>query len=130
MTLVLDSHGVTSIAVNKRLLAGLRAHGQWPPYVPTVVLTECLTGDHRRDHLVNSLLKTCQLREVGEALARSAASLRRHRTGKAGVISAVDAIVVSLADQFGDAVILTSDPAHLRTLVSANELSIRVEPVP
>jgi hypothetical protein len=93
------------------------------------VLTECLTGDHRRDRVVNSLLRTCQLRGVEEQLARSAARLR-HRSGQAAVISAVDAIGVALADQFADPVILTSDPVHLRTLVAANELQIRVERVP
>jgi hypothetical protein len=38
--------------------------------------------------------------------------------------------VVALAERFADPVILTSDPGHLRALVAANELQIRVELVP
>ncbi|MHB8342369.1 MAG: hypothetical protein ACYDB7_14555 [Mycobacteriales bacterium] len=117
MTLVLDSGGVTALAgePNRARLAELRRRGQWPPEVPAVVLTECLTGDHRRDFAVNRLLRTCQVRPVDELLARSAARLRTW-SGRADTIWATDAVVVAWAERVGPAVVLTSDPADLRAL--------------
>ena len=38
----------------------------WPAQVPAVVLTESLTGDHRRDFHLNRLLRACQVRDVDE----------------------------------------------------------------
>ena len=115
MTLVLDAGGLTALVGQRARLAELRRRGLWPAEVPAVVLTEALTGDHRRDFHTNRLLKACQIRDVDEIQARSAAGLRT-ATGRAGVISAVDAIVVALADSRPDAVVLTGDPKHIRSL--------------
>lgn len=48
----------------------------WPPTVPSVVMVAALTGDHRRDFHENTLLGVCDIRLIGEHLAREAAVLR------------------------------------------------------
>ncbi len=115
MTLVLDAGGLTALVGQRARLQELRHRGLWPAQVPAVVLTETLTGDHRRDFHTNRLLKACQIRGVDELQAREAARLRT-LTGNAGSISAVDAIVVALADSRPDAVVLTGDPTDIRRL--------------
>ncbi|MGH8908215.1 MAG: hypothetical protein ACRD0K_17325 [Egibacteraceae bacterium] len=92
--------------------------------VPSVVLTEALTGDHRRDFHCNRLLKLCDVRSVDEILARHAALLRT-AAARHG-ISATDAIVVASADRPGGAVVLTSDPFDLRALAThaANPVTV------
>ena len=94
VTLVLDSGGLTALAAQRARLHELRRRGLWPAQVPAVVLAESLTGDHRRDFDVNRLLRACQVRDVDEPQAREAARLRA-TTGRAGSISAVDAVVVA-----------------------------------
>jgi predicted nucleic acid-binding protein len=115
VTVVLDSHGLTSLAHNRARLEELRRRGEWPAIAPSVILAEALTGDHRRDYLENRLLRACEVKPVDELLARSAARLRAAaRTRRTP--SAVDAIVVAVADEAGGAVVLSSDPADLRAL--------------
>jgi predicted nucleic acid-binding protein len=123
VTVVLDSRGLSSLARNRARLEELRSRGEWPAIVPSVILTEALTGDHRRDHLENRLLRACDIRPMDELLARSAAKLRAAAKGRR-VPSAVHAIVVAVADDAGGAVVLSSDPADLGTL--ANHTSNRV----
>ena len=79
--------------------------------MPTVVLVESLQGHVGRDAPTNRFLKTCDVvEEVSEGIARRAAHLRnRARRG-----SAVDAIVVALAEPNGT--VLTSDPRDLQAL--------------
>ncbi len=125
MTLVLDAGGLSSLADQRARLHELRRRGLWPAQVPSVVLTEALTGDHRRDFHVNRLLHTCQVRQVDEMQAREAARLRT-ATDRAGTISAVDAIVAALAGTRPDAVILTSDPLDLRALAEHTASPISV----
>lgn len=115
MTLVLDSGGVSALAGSRARLAELRRRGYWPPQVPAVVLAEALTGDHRRDVHVNRLLRACRIRDVDELLAREAARLRT-ATGRAGTISATDAIVAAAASTCPDPVLLTSDQDDLGAL--------------
>lgn len=115
MSLVFDAGALSAVAGQRARLHELRRRGLWPAQVPTVVLTEALTGDHRRDFHVNRLLRRCQVRPVDEAQAREAARLRT-ATGRAGSISAVDAIVVALAGAHADGLVLTSDPRDLRAL--------------
>ena len=117
MTLVLDSGGVSALAGQRAILRGLRTRGLWPPQVPAVVLTESLTGDHRRDFHTNQLLRMCQVHDVDETLAREAASLRG-ATGRAGSISAVDAVVVAFAARQIAPVVLTTDPDDLGALAA------------
>lgn len=125
MTLVLDTGGVSALAGQRARLAELRRRGQWPPLVPTIVLTEGLTGDHRRDFHENQLLRMCQLRGVDEHLARLGAQLRT-ATRRAASISATDAIVAALAVGLPDPVILTSDPDDLRDLVGTHPTTVVV----
>jgi hypothetical protein len=113
--LVLDSGGVTRLAERSQqvvaLILALREEDLWPPFVPAIVLVECLHGHPGRDALANRFLKTCDtVEEIGEPLARRAALLRRlARRG-----SAVDALVVALAEPGGT--VLTSDLGDLEAL--------------
>jgi len=115
MTLVLDAGGLGALARQRARLQELRRRGLWPAQVPAVVLTEALTGDHRRDFHANRLLQACQVREVDETQAREAARLRS-ATNRAGTITAVDAVVAALAGARTGTVVLTSDPLDLRAL--------------
>lgn len=122
--LVLDSGGVSRLATRSRraaaLLVALREEGLWPPFVPSAVLVECLTGDPGRDATTNRFLKTCDIDEsVPFGLARRAARLRRQaRRG-----SAVDAIVVATAEPTG--VVLTGDVADITALAAyADDVSV------
>jgi predicted nucleic acid-binding protein len=117
MTLILDAGGVSGLAGRRARLLELRRRGHWPAQVPAVVLAEALTGDHRRDFQANRLLRACQVRDVTEPHAREGARLRT-ATGRAGTISAVDAVVVAFAGGCADPVVLTSDPADLGALAA------------
>ena len=115
MTYVLDSGGVSALARHRGRLATMRERGHWPPHVPCVVLTESLTGDPRRDYQTERLLQLCTVTDVTESLARAAGRLRT-ATGRAGSVSAVDALVAASAAELPDARVLTSDPADLLAL--------------
>ena len=115
MTVVLDAHGLTVLAARRAYLEELRRRGEWPAIVPSVVLTEALTSDHRRDYHGNRLLRTCDVRAVDEVVSRAAAALRS-AVGAHRPPSAVDAIVVAMADDAGGATVLSSDPGDLRAL--------------
>jgi len=124
-SLVLDSHGLTMLAGNRARLEELRRRGEWPAIVPSVVLAEALTGDHRRDFPENRLLRTCDVRPVEEQLARIAARLRS-RVGARRLLSAVDAIVVALADEVGGATVLSSDQNDLGALARHTTNQVKV----
>lgn len=115
--LVLDSGAVTALAARSPEAVArvriLQRDGLWPPVVPSVVLVECLQGDAARDALANRFLKACDIVDtVSEGTARRAAQLRRlARRG-----SAVDAIVVAMAEPHGTAI--TSDPDDLEALAA------------
>jgi predicted nucleic acid-binding protein len=117
MTLVLDAGGLSALAGQRARLAELRRRGQWPAQVPAIVLAEALTGDHRRDFHTNHLLRTCQVRDITEILAREGARLRA-ATGRAGTISATDAVVAAFASCCSHPTVLTSDPADLTALAA------------
>jgi predicted nucleic acid-binding protein len=125
MTLVLDSNGITMLAASRARLEELRRRAEWPALVATVTLAEVLTGDHRRDFHENRLLRTCDIRPVDEDLARSAARLRAKVTGRRAP-SAVDAVVVALADDAGGAIVLSSDPGDLRALARHTTNEVRI----
>lgn len=125
MTLVLDAGGLSALAHQRARMRELRRRGLWPAQVPTVVLTEALTGDHRRDFHANRLLRACQVRDVDETQAREGARLRT-ATERAATVSAVDAVVAALAGATPDAVVLTSDPLDLRALAEHAALPFRV----
>jgi predicted nucleic acid-binding protein len=128
VNLVLDSGGVTALAGQRARLAELRRRGAWPPQLPTVVLVEVLTGDHRRDFHENHLLRMCQIRPVNEQTARDAARMRT-ATGRADDISATDAIVAAFAVRLRDSVILTSDPTDLTDLVDTQSVQVGISAV-
>ena len=128
MTVILDSHGVTILAGDRARLAELRSRGEWPPLVPTVVLTEALSGDHRHDYRDNRLLGTCDIKVVDETLAREAAALRAQVKARR-TPSAVDAIVVAVADQAGGGLVISSDPGDLRALARHARNPVRIESV-
>ncbi len=115
MTIVLDAHGLSALAAKRAYLEELRRRGEWPAIVPSVVLTEALTADHRRDFHEHRLLRTCDVRSVDEVTARAAAGLRTRVRGRRPP-SAIDAIVVAIADAAGGATVLSSDPGDLRAL--------------
>lgn len=125
MTIVLDAHGLTALATKRAYLEELRRRGQWPAIVPVVVLTEALSGDHRRDYHENRLLRACDVRPVDEVTARAAGALRTRSGGRRSP-SAVDAIVVAVADSAGGATVLSSDPGDLRALAgrTANPVTV------
>lgn len=125
MTLLLDAHGITVLAGDRARLAELRRRGEWPPLVPAVVLTEALTGDHRRDYHDSRMLRACDIRPVDEELARRAATLRTAAMGAAAP-SAVDAVVVALADRVGGATVLTADVEDLRALAAHTTNVVRI----
>lgn len=125
MTLVLDSGGLSLLAEDRARLEELRRRGEWPALVPAVVLTEALTGDHRRDFHENRLLRTCEVLSTDEILARKGAALRA-AVGGARKPSAVDAIVVALADAVGGATVLTEDLRDLRALARHTVNDVRV----
>jgi len=125
VTLILDSGGVSALAGQRARLAELRRRGLWPAQVPAVVLTEVLTGDHRRDLHVNHLLRMCQIRDVDEQLARTAALLRTG-SGRAATIAATDAVVAALAVGQPDPIVLTSDPDDLAALVADHPTSVTI----
>lgn len=114
--LILDSGGVSFFAGRSgRALALQRifqADGQWPPFVATAVLVEALSGT-ARDAPTHQFLKQCVIvAELSPATARRAAALR----AKARRGSAVDAIVVALADPGGT--VVTSDPDDVNAIAS------------
>jgi predicted nucleic acid-binding protein len=117
--IVLDSGALSALAEESRtfrvaLREALRKRAS--VVVPTAVIAEATTGDHRRDANVNRTLKQVSLVALDPRLARSAAALRHaHKRAGAGTI---DAIVVATADLVPGTEILTSDPTDLRLLAS------------
>ncbi|HEV3090671.1 MAG TPA: PIN domain-containing protein [Candidatus Cybelea sp.] len=89
--------------------------------VPTAVIAESTTGDHRRDAHVNQALKRTSLIDLDARIARSAATLRHaHRRKGAGTI---DAIVVATADLVPGSDVITADANDLNLLASVRGLS-------
>lgn len=105
-------------------MAEIIERGHWPPLVPAAVLAECLTGSHRRDFHANRFLRTCEVQNITEVIARNAACLRT-TAGHEG-ISATDAIVTATADHAGGGIVLTSDLDDLTALASHCLHPIRV----
>jgi hypothetical protein len=84
--------------------------------VPTAVIAESTTGNHRWDANVNQALKSTSPIDLDMRIARGAAALRHtHRRRGAGTI---DAIVVATADIVPGSEIITTDPDDLKLLAS------------
>ena len=81
-----------------------------------MVLAECLTGRQSIDAVTNRFLKGCNIEEqLSEQIARNAGRLR-DRTDRASEISAVDAVVVAMAEP--DGMVLSTDPEDLGALAA------------
>ena len=124
--LVLDSGGLSRLSQRTRraaaLIDALRAENLWSPVVPTVILAESTTGAARTDTNINRVLKSCEIDSiVTERTARRAGHLRaRARTG-----SAVDALVVAIAEPGGT--VLTGDADDLEALAAyADDVLIEI----
>ena len=120
---VLDSGAVTRLAGRDRRsvarIGSMKRQGIWPPVVPSVVLTECVTGRQSVDALTNRFLKGCEIEErLPARIARNAGRLR-DRTGRASQISAVDAVVVAMAEP--DGIVLSTDTKDLSALAAHTE---------
>lgn len=124
--LVLDSGGLSRLAQRTRrsaaLIVALKDVGLWPPVVPTVVLAESTSGTARTDAGLNRFLRTCDVDDVvAETTARRAGHLR-HRARRG---SAVDALVIALAEP--GSTVLTTDGADLEALAAhADDVAIEV----
>ncbi|MFN0027923.1 MAG: hypothetical protein ACKV2O_12200 [Acidimicrobiales bacterium] len=110
LRLVIDSGALRKLAEPSwaalALLRTFRTRGLWPAMVPTVVVTEALTGDGATDAAVEALLRCCDVREeVPLTLARRAAWLR----AAVGRGSGTDALLVAMAEP-GGAVLVTNRP--------------------
>lgn len=119
-TVVLDSGAVTRLANRDRRSAArlklLKREGNWPPVVPSIVLAECVAGRQRIDSITNRFLKGCRIDEqLPEQIARNAGRMR-DRTGRASEISAVDAVVIAVAEP--DGIVLSTDPDDLGALAN------------
>ena len=115
--LVLDSGGLSYLAARSSqaaaLIRSLRREDLWPPVIPTMVLVESPQARPGRDATHNQFIGICLLEDsVHLALARRAAELRR----RAGKGSAVDALVVALAEPNG--AVLIGDIADLHALAA------------
>jgi predicted nucleic acid-binding protein len=107
---VLDSGAVSALAkedkeVRNALAKAIKAGAKIT--VPTAVIAESTTGDHRRDTATNRILRLATPIDLSERLARRAATLRfAVRARRSGT---VDAIVVATADDMRGSVIFTTD---------------------
>lgn len=125
--LVLDSGGLSRLSARTKtavsLIRAFRSQDLWPPVVPTMVWVESLHGDPRRDARTHQFLKTCIIDPlVSESTARRAAEVRR----RAGTGSAVDALVVAIAEPGGT--VLTGDHEDIEAL-AAHAAHVGVEVV-
>ncbi|CAL9434225.1 PIN domain-containing protein [Streptomyces sp. enrichment culture] len=85
-------------------------------HVPSVVVSQAWR-DSRRQVRLGKFLAGCHVAPVGLETAKTAGIL----CGKAGTSDIVDATVVTMAASLG-AIIWTSDPDHIRTLVDAQDI--------
>lgn len=83
--------------------------------VPAVTLVEATTGGQRDDARLNWRLHAADLDDCTPERAREAAALRYRSTRET---SAVDAIVAATAAARPLAVVVTSDPDDLQSLVT------------
>ena len=129
-SVVLDSEGLCAVARNdsedaRAVLTASRQAGV-PVLVPAAVLAETLFGDER-DTRANQALKKLQVIPLTEAVARSAAELKR-LAGMTGVAATIDAVVVATSVAAGGGVVLTSDIDDVRALANC-AAGIRIRPV-
>lgn len=115
--LILDSGAITKLANRSTrelaLFQALQKRGTEQPVIPTIVIAECLTGSPTRDARTNQFIKLYRRDPIiPERIARRAAELRT----KAGKGSAVDALLVALAEPQG--IVLTTDKEDISALAA------------
>jgi predicted nucleic acid-binding protein len=127
---VLDSQGLRAVArnddVDVRAVLAASSRAGVPVIVPAAVLAETPFGDGR-DARASQVLKRLEIAPVTDAIARSAAKLKR-LAGLSGVAATIDAVVVATAEAAGGGVILTSDPGDIRALAQG-VIDTRIRPV-
>ncbi|MGH7757040.1 MAG: type II toxin-antitoxin system VapC family toxin [Vulcanimicrobiaceae bacterium] len=124
--IVLDSGALSALAARDgRVVAILRKaiEEKSEIAVPTVVIAESTTGTPR-DAPTKAVLRALAsvVVPLSEPLARAAGALR-YRARRSGADTA-DAIVVATADASRGSIVLTCDPADMRSLVAVEGKSV------
>lgn len=117
---VFDSGVIDQAATNgefRWVLRELLENG-WSPIIPTVVLSESITG-RPDDAPANQVIRRLDTVDTFQATARRAGHLRFsvQRTGVRRIPSGIDAIVAAHAVDVGRAVVFTTDTTDLRRLL-------------
>jgi predicted nucleic acid-binding protein len=117
---VFDSGVIDQAATNgefRWVLRELLENG-WSPVIPTVVLSEAITG-RPDDAPANHVIRRLNTVDTTQATARRAGHLRFsvQRTGVRRIPSGIDAIVAAHAVDVGRAVVFTTDTSDLRRLL-------------
>ena len=117
---VFDSGVIDEAATNGEFRSVLREllENGWSPVVPTVVLSEAITG-RPDDAPANQVIRRLDSVDTSQATARRAGHLRFsvQRTGVRRIPSGIDAIVAAHAVDVGRAVVFTTDTTDLRRLL-------------
>ena len=118
--LVLDSGGLTAVAVNEPdAIAAVdysARHGV-PVVVPSVVIAESTRGKPS-DARINAVIGKVSVVAAHEAEARIAARLKT-AAGMSGVEHTIDALVVATAAVAGGGAVLTSDRQDIQMLAES-----------
>ena len=117
---VFDSGVIDEAATNGEFRSVLREllENGWSPVVPTVVLSEAITG-RPDDAPANQVIRRLDSVDTSQATARRAGHLRFsvQRTGVRRMPTGIDAIVAAHAVDAGRAVVFTTDTTDLRRLL-------------
>jgi predicted nucleic acid-binding protein len=117
---VFDSGVIDQAASNREFRWVLREllENGWEPLIPTVVLSEAITG-RPADAPASQVIRRLDTVETSQTTARRAGHLRFgvQRTGARRIPSGIDAIVAAHAVEAEPAVVFTTDTADLRRLL-------------
>jgi len=118
---VLDSGVIDQVVADPEFRWVLRnlVESGWVPIIPTVVLSETITG-RPQDAPVNQIVKRLGTVDANQATARRAGHLRFavERSGARRVPSGIDAIVAAHAANAGTGAVFSTDQSDLRRLLS------------
>jgi hypothetical protein len=118
--IVLDSGVIDQATTNSEfrwVLRELLEQG-WEPVIPTVVLSEAITG-RPEDTPANQVVRRLGTVDTTQATARRAGHLRFgvQQTGVQRAPSGIDAVVAAHAADAGTAVVFTTDTTDMRRLL-------------
>jgi predicted nucleic acid-binding protein len=117
---VFDSGVIDQAATSREFRWVLREllENGWTPLIPTVVLSEAITG-RPEDAPANQVIRRLETVDTSQATARRAGHLRFsvQRTGIRPMPSGIDAIVAAHAVDVGRAVVFTTNTTDLRRLL-------------